>query len=266
MKPIYDIIGTTYNTTRQADPYIAGRLLYFLNPHPSGLYLDIGCGTGNYTIALANNGLNFVGVEPSEEMLIEARKRSEAIRWLKGTAELIPADVNKFDGIIATLTIHHWANLLKSFNELARVIKPGGRFVIFTATPHQMGHYWLNHYFSQMLQVSISKMPAFEVIKNELAGAGFVISATEKYFVQDDLQDTFLYAGKNKPQIYLDEAVRKGISSFAALANAEEVCIGLLKLQSDLEGGKFIDIKNSYNNDLGDYLFIVAEKKNTDNK
>ncbi len=197
---------------------------------------------------------------------MEARKRGETILWLQGTAEQIPADVSNFDGVIATLTIHHWANLLKSFSELARVIKPGGRFVIFTATPHQMGHYWLNHYFPQMLQLSISQMPAFEVIKNELGGAGFEISATEKYFVQDDLQDTFLYAGKNKPQIYLDEAVRKGISSFAALANAEEIRTGLLKLQLDLESGKFTDIKKTYNNDFGDYLFIVAEKKITDNK
>lgn len=266
MKPIYDIIGTTYNTTRQADPYIAGRLLHFLNPHPSGLYLDIGCGTGNYTIALANKGLSFTGVEPSEEMLTEARKRSEKITWLHGNAEQIPAKDNYFDGVIATLTIHHWDNLLKSFKELARVIKPGGGVVIFTADPKQMEGYWLNHYFPQMLMSAIAQMPAFEIIENKLAGAGFEIVTTEKYFVQRDLQDAFLYAGKNKPQIYLDEAVRKGISSFAALANAEEVRTGLSKLQMDLEDNKFISIKDSYRSDLGDYSFIVAEKKSTYNK
>ena len=65
MEAIYDAIGTGYNSTRQADPYLTSRLLYFLKPQPGKLYLDIGCGTGNYTIALSNQGLNFTGVEPS---------------------------------------------------------------------------------------------------------------------------------------------------------------------------------------------------------
>lgn len=264
MKPIYNTIGTTYNTTRRADPYITKRILHFLNPQNSGLYLDIGCGTGNYTTGLANKGLNFVGIEPCEEMLNVASNRSEKIKWLQGTAENIPLGDNSCDGVIATLTIHHWDSLTKSFNELARVTKPGANIVLFTADPTQMEFYWLNHYFPLMLKSAIAQMPAFEVIKNELAGAGFEITTTEKYFVQDDLQDTFLYAGKNKPQIYLDEAVRKGISSFAALANGEEVRTGLLKLEMDLESGKFTGIKNSYNSDLGDYLFIVTEKKSTD--
>ncbi|MEO6632539.1 MAG: class I SAM-dependent methyltransferase [Mucilaginibacter sp.] len=263
MKPIYDTLGKTYNSTRKADLYIAGRLSNFLNPQPGGLYLDIGCGTGNYTIALADMGLNFVGVEPSEEMLKVARNRNEEIEWLRGSAENIPVEDNTFDGVIATLTIHHWDSLTKSFSELARVIKPGASIVLFTADPKQMEHYWLNHYFPQVLKSSIAQMPSFDVINDALAGAGFEIGTTEKYFVQDDLQDTFLYAGKNKPQIYLDEAVRKGMSSFAALANAEEVRKGLLKLQIDFEDNKFISIKNSYNNNLGDYLFIVAKKKNT---
>lgn len=59
----YDIIATGYNSTRQADPYLTSRLLYWLKPTKDKLYLDIGCGTGNYTIALADNGVNFVGID-----------------------------------------------------------------------------------------------------------------------------------------------------------------------------------------------------------
>ncbi|MDB4919808.1 class I SAM-dependent methyltransferase [Mucilaginibacter sp.] len=261
METIYNTIGTSYNATRQADPFLVGRLLHFLEPKPDKLYLDIGCGTGNYTIALANQGLDFVGVEPSEAMLKEARKRNERITWLQGTAEQIPVEDNSFDSAIATLTIHHWANLNQSLKEIYRATKLGARLVIFTATRQQMEGYWLNHYFPGMLSSAIAQMPSFDLINDALTKAGFEIATTEKYFVKDDLQDNFLYTGKHRPALYLNEEIRKGISSFAALSNATEVEAGLSKLHADLESGQFINIKKTYENDLGDYLFIVAERK-----
>ncbi len=53
----YDKIGLNYNSTRKADKYLSQRIIYFLNPKVDGLYLDIGCGIGNYTIALQDKGL-----------------------------------------------------------------------------------------------------------------------------------------------------------------------------------------------------------------
>ena len=50
--PIYERIGQTYDETRKADPEITNQLLTLLNPSPEGRYLDIGCGSGNYTQAL----------------------------------------------------------------------------------------------------------------------------------------------------------------------------------------------------------------------
>jgi hypothetical protein len=140
------------------------------------------------------------------------------------------------------------------------VLKQGGKLVIFTAAPEQMKGYWLNHYFPKMLQDSILQMPSMDTIKEAAADAGFKIMRTEKYFIQDDLKDLFLYAGKNRPGFYLDEQVRKGISSFSALANADEVKQGLLALKNDIETGKFDEINAKFENEMGDYLFITAQK------
>jgi ubiquinone/menaquinone biosynthesis C-methylase UbiE len=142
----YDKIGTGYNSTRQADPYLTERLYYQLQPKTDRLYLDIGCGTGNYTCTLADKGLNFIGVEPSEKMLSEAKIRNQHINWFKGRAEQIPTEDEVFDGIIATLTIHHWTDLKKAFAELDRVLVDNGKIVMFTSSPEQMKGYWLNHY------------------------------------------------------------------------------------------------------------------------
>ncbi len=257
----YDKIGTGYNATRQADSYLTERLFDLLKPKKDKLYLDIGCGTGNYTSALANKGIEFIGVEPSEKMLNEAKQRNQNVTWLKGTAEQIPAGNQVFDGIIATLTIHHWPDLTHAFNELNRVLSDAGRIVIFTSTAEQMQGYWLNHYFPKMLKSSVAQMPSLDKIKKAIEKADLKISGNEKYFVRDDLQDCFLYVGKNRPEQYFDEKIRNGISSFSDLANIEEVNQGLIKLRSDKENITFDDVKLKYENNLGDYLFIVVEKE-----
>ncbi|WP_184542250.1 class I SAM-dependent methyltransferase [Mucilaginibacter sp. FT3.2] len=259
-KVLYDTIGNGYNTTRRADPYITDRLFQLLSTQTGGMYLDIGCGTGNYTIALANKGINFYGVEPSVEMLDIARLKSMEVTWLLGPAEGIPVPDNFFDGSIATLTIHHWTELGIAFAEFYRVLKSGSPMIIFTADPQQMSGYWLNYYFPNMMARSVAQMPGLDMIAAAAIGAGFSVIDTEKYFIGDDLQDLFLYSGKNNPSLYLDEGVRKGISSFASLASREEVEQGILKLKDDIWEGRFETVKAKYSDAFGDYLFITLQK------
>ena len=257
----YDKIGVGYNTTRQADPYLFSRLFYLLSPHINGHYLDVGCGTGNYTIEFANRGIRFTGIDPSNKMLLTAKTKSDKVNWLSGIAEELPFSDNSFDGAIATLTIHHWKNIKNGFKEIARVIKPGSRLVIFTSSPEQMDRYWLNHYFPELIKRSALQMPSVEIVELALKNAGFTVSAFEKYFVQDDLKDLFLQCGKNRPEIYFDENIRRGISTFASLANRIEVEAGLKMLKDDIDYGGFQSVKQKYESDEGDYVFIIAEKQ-----
>ena len=256
----YDKIGTGYNSTRKADPYLTEKLIYYLHPEKDKLYLDIGCGTGNYTIALAEYGINIFGVDPSDQMLNEARSRNRDIKWLKGTAEELPVVNEVLDGAIATLTIHHWTNLQASFSEINRVLSGNGRLVLFTSTPEQMKGYWLNHYFPEMLKASIIQMPSLSAIQTALRHTKLEIERVEPYYIQDNLQDHFLYAGKNNPTLYFDETIRNGISSFTSLSHSDEVQRGLKQLQTDIEGGAFDKIKDEYENDLGDYMFLTLKK------
>jgi ubiquinone/menaquinone biosynthesis C-methylase UbiE len=259
MEAKYDKIGIDYNLTRKADKYLTERLFDFLNAK-DGIYLDIGCGTGNYTIEFQKKGLNFIGIDPSNEMLIKAKKKNNEINWRTGTAEKTDLDSESIDGSIAVLTIHHWPNLNKGFAELYRVLKKNSRIVIFTSTPNQMKGYWLNHYFPKMLNDSIIQMPSFEKVKSAMDTTGFEIVSTEKYFVKPDLQDHFLYCGKERPELYFKEEVRNGISSFSALANRQEVEKGLLELRKDIDNGKINDVIESFQNNEGDYLFIIGQK------
>lgn len=132
--------------------------------------------------------------------------------------------------------------------------------VLFTSTPEQMKGYWLNHYFPKMLQDSIIQMPSLAQISQALKQAGFSIQHTEIYNIRPDLEDKFLYCGKQNPLYYLDASIRNGISSFSDLANQKEVEKGLVHLNNDIDTGKINQIMKSYAHELGDYLYIIAKK------
>ena len=264
----YDKIGTDYNLTRKADKYLTEQFRHHLKPTKSGIYLDIGCGTGNYTNELQNNGFQFIGIDPSKQMLKKAKLKNNEIDWKIGSAENIGLPGDFVDGIIGSLTIHHWTDLKIGFSELKKVLKPDGRIVIFTSTPKQMKGYWLNHYFPKMLSDSILQMPTLESVKTAIEDGGIEVLETVKYFIKPDLQDQFLYCGKQNPELYFDGQIRHGISSFSSLANRTEVKQGLLELRKDIDNGKINKIIKSYENNFGDYLFIIGKKSagnNVDN-
>lgn len=224
-------------------------------------YLDIGCGTGNYTVALEKKGLQFTGVDPSEVMLNEAKQKSKTINWLQGTAENIPCKDESFDGALGSLTLHHWKNVGQGFKELFRVLKPKSKLVFFTSLPEQTQSYWLTYYFPNIIYKSSLGLPPVATLKQCGDDAGFRFIQQENYFLKEDLKDLFLQSGKHNPELYFNETVRKGISTFALLTNKEEVDAGLKHLRSDIDSGKFEAVKKQYDNDLGDYCFVVFKKK-----
>jgi len=82
----YDKIGTDYNLTRKADRYLTEQLFHHLRPTINGIYLDIGCGTGNYTNEFHKKGFGFIGIDPSEKMLAKAKLNNAKIDWKIGSA------------------------------------------------------------------------------------------------------------------------------------------------------------------------------------
>ena len=126
-----------------------------------------------------------------------------------------------------------------------------------------MKGYWLNHYFPKMLEDSMPQMPSFETVKNAMINSGFSNIETEIYHIKPDLEDLFLYCGKQNPELYLNADIRQGISSFSSfssLVNKNEVETGLKKLEKDILNNSIQDIIESYKNALGDYVFIIGEK------
>lgn len=259
----YDQIGSGYDRTRTADPDLTEKLLHHLNPDTSHTYLDIGSGTGNYTAAVQSKGYQIVGIDPSEEMIRLSNKKFPEMTWKLAQAEGLPFEDGSIQGSITTFTIHLWDSLIKGFREINRVTAPGGRLVIFTAMPHQMERYWLNEYFPELMQQYMALMPGYASLQATLGATGWQLKDMEKYYVSRELRDLFLYSGKDRPELYFDDVFRSGIFIFNTASAPEDVEKGLEKLRKDLESGRFEEVKEQYQSDQGDYLFLVAQKKNS---
>ena len=115
MAQLYDRIGIGYDTTRRPDPVIAERLGHHLAQDISGNFLDIACGTANYTSRLAQDGRGWTGIELSVKMINEASGKSSQARWCLGNVMALSFSSGAFSGVMCTLAIHHFDDLLPVF-------------------------------------------------------------------------------------------------------------------------------------------------------
>jgi ubiquinone/menaquinone biosynthesis C-methylase UbiE len=92
--------------------------------------LEIGCGTGNISLALARRGARLVGLDASGPMLAAAAHKSSRhglpLDLIKGGAAALPFPPQSFDGVLAILALDFMADLPGIVREMVRVLRPGG--------------------------------------------------------------------------------------------------------------------------------------------
>ena len=77
----YNKISAEYDITRKADPVIVSKVGYLLGLNDLSSYLDVACGTGNYTIALSKLGGRWSAFDASGQMISKAHSKSQIIKW-----------------------------------------------------------------------------------------------------------------------------------------------------------------------------------------
>lgn len=92
--------------------------------------LDVGCGPGLLSTALAERAGKVEGVDFSEKMIAAARKLAPELKFQVANAEHLPYPESCFDVAICCNTAHHFARPRTVFTEILRVLKPGGRIVV----------------------------------------------------------------------------------------------------------------------------------------
>jgi ubiquinone/menaquinone biosynthesis C-methylase UbiE len=96
-----------------------------------GRLIDVACGPGVVTAALAPHAASVVAFDATEQMLAKAKERCAKaavtnVQFKSGDAERLPFADGAFDGAVTRAALHHFANPQRAIGEMARVLRPGG--------------------------------------------------------------------------------------------------------------------------------------------
>lgn len=94
--------------------------------------LDVGCGTGRLLRRARERWpkANLIGVDASEGMVEKARQLTPDAKFYVGRAESLPLPDASIDLAFSTVSFHHWSDQLQGIREVARVLRPRGRFYL----------------------------------------------------------------------------------------------------------------------------------------
>ncbi len=197
---LYDSIGTTYAATRRTEPRIAAQIWAALGD--ASTVLNVGAGTGSYE----PSGRQVLAVEPSA--IMRSQRGPHAAPCIAATAENLPFAEHSFDAAMAIATVHHWRDPIAGLREMRRV---ANHVVVFTFDIAALSQFWLTRDYLPEVITLLADHPSL----TEQARA--INAQVEPVMIPWDCADGFFEAYWRRPEAYLDEQVRRGISTWSKL-------------------------------------------------
>jgi SAM-dependent methyltransferase len=223
---LYDTIGATYTVTRRTEPRIATRVWAALGD--AHTVLNVGAGTGSYEPP----GRDVTAVEPSA--LMRAQRLADAAPCVAAVAESLPFEDQSFDAAMACSTVHHWQDPIAGLREMRRVAR---RVVVFTFDGTDTGwrrRFWLTRDY-------LPEVSALLLGRPSLSEQAHAIGAhVEPVLIPWDCADGFFEAYWRRPEAYLDDRVRRGVSVWTKVGpDAERRAVHTLR--DDLVSGRWAE-------------------------
>jgi SAM-dependent methyltransferase len=221
---LYDTIGATYGVTRRTEPRIAAQVWAALGD--ARTVLNVGAGTGSYE----PSDRDVTAVEPSAVM--RAQRPAGAARCVAAAAESLPFEDRSFDAAMAFATVHHWQDPIAGLLEMRRVAR---RVVVFTCDTTERSwrrRFWLTRDY--LPEVAASRVGLATVLARAIG------ARIDPVLIPWDCADGFFEAYWRRPEAYLDESVRRGVSVWAAVGpDAEQRAVR--SLRDDLASGRWAE-------------------------
>jgi SAM-dependent methyltransferase len=223
---LYDAIGATYTATRLTEPRIAAQIWAALGD--ARTVLNVGAGTGSYEPP----DRDVTAVEPSA--LMRAQRPAGAAPCVAAAAESLPFEDQSFDAAMAVNTIHHWQDPIAGLREMRRVAR---RVVVFTHDTSDIAwlrRFWLTRdYLPEVADLLVGRPSLTEQART-------IEARIEPVLIPWDCADGFFEAYWRRPEAYLDDHVRRGISVWTKVGPAAERR-ALRSLRHDLESGRWVE-------------------------
>jgi ubiquinone/menaquinone biosynthesis C-methylase UbiE len=218
----YSNIASYYDKVRITSPeylrFWSLRIADYGSIDENSRVLDIGCGTGRFTLIVSKNThAEIYAIEPSDEMLNEAIKkdRKKMIYWNKATAEKLPYPNDFFDCVYMTFVIHQIKDRKKAVTEMHRVLKPKGKCVIMTTSTIHIRDSPL-YLFPGLREIDLDRFPSLPELKDVLRRGKF----KEVHYHLDKY-----------------ESIRKPIEEYLKLIRGKHVSTLTLLNEEDFQNG-----------------------------
>ena len=159
------------------------RLVEALGDDAGGVVLDVACGPGIVSAALARQAREVVALDITPEMLTKARARCAAaglhnVTFREGSATELPFPDAAFDAVVTRLSLHHFRAPVRALAEMHRVVRPGGACVVADVVSSEDAEESALHNAIEVLRdpSHVRMLPASE-LRALVGGAGFAIEA-----------------------------------------------------------------------------------------
>jgi SAM-dependent methyltransferase len=143
---------------------------------PGKRLLDLGCGTGRWTIALVKRtGCEAVGLDNSRGMLKRAAGKDDTSRsaWVLGDVMKPPAAARSFDCALMSLMLHHVGDVVGCFREASDRLRQGGVLLVRQGTLEQIVDDPAHRFFPEAITADRKRTPFRVEVESWLAEAGF---------------------------------------------------------------------------------------------
>ena len=160
--------------------------------------LDLGCGTGRFSEALAVRfDAEVVGLDPSKKMLEQARRkrRDRRVRYVRGRGEAIPLPNKSVDLIFMSMIFHHLNSPELTARECRRVLRDGGTAILRAGTRERISSYPYVPFFPASQPILEECLVTAACMRNVFESAGFRL-ASEDVLTQEIAPNYEDYAEK----------------------------------------------------------------------
>lgn len=227
----YSRQALAYDTTRAASPSVLTPLRLALAGAPGRRLADIGGGTGNYALALAEEGWKPVVADRSVSMLDHAA--AKGLDTVRADATRLPFADGSFDAAMLVSMLHHVDAPELALAEARRVLRAGGRLAVQLFTREDIADAWCLDYFpSSRAWMNETHMRLAQLLA-ALPGARHIP------VVYSDLQDGSMAALLGHPKLLLARERRAQMSYFERMErdHPQELREGLARLERELREG-----------------------------